>query len=166
VELNFEPVLPKGELLSAYSEVLRRIYEPRQYFARCLRMLQRRPRDAEREAFGSYDGVSKEQFRAFARSLLRQGFSRYGHWYWWFLLRGLPLRPRSIVQIVTMAIQGHHYFEITRCVVGDTVPSQRRRRRVTAGATRESAGRSVAEGFPHANAPARGAGANSIVTSG
>ena len=166
VELNFEPVLPKGELLAAYSEVLGRIYEPRQYFARCLRLLRRRPRLGRREAFGSHDGISREQVRALGRSLLRQGLSRYGHWYWWFLLRGLSLRPRFIVQVMTMAIQGHHYFEITRRVVGRTTPSERRRRQVTARAVRPPADQRAAYGFPRSNAPARAAGANSIVTSG
>jgi radical SAM superfamily enzyme YgiQ (UPF0313 family) len=137
VELNYEPLLPKELLLEAYSEVLSSIYEPRRYFARCLRLLRRLPATGGREGFGSYDGISSEQLGALRKSLLRQGLSRYGHWYWWFLVRGVLLRPRLIVTVVTMAIQGHHYFEITRKVAR----GRNRIRRTSPAALQSGAGR-------------------------
>ena len=50
-------------------------------------------------------------------SLARQLFSRYGLAYVAYVVRAILRRPDLVVNIVTMAIQGHHYFTITRAVM-------------------------------------------------
>jgi hypothetical protein len=52
--------------------------------------------------------------QAFFRSLLRQGFSRYGLRYLGLLLWTLLTRPARFPAAVTLAVRGHHYFRITR----------------------------------------------------
>ena len=117
VELNFQTGIPKQQLLSAYHRVLREVYEPREYFRRCLTLLRRFPKPQERTKSSQQRRIRMRDLRAFGRSLWRQGFSSYGHWYWWYLLRALALKPGLIVRIVTMAVQGHHYFVITNRVL-------------------------------------------------
>ena len=57
------------------------------------------------------------ELRAFFSSLLFQTFTFYGLAYWRFLLRGLLLRPSMVAETVTMAIKGHHFFQITRRIL-------------------------------------------------
>lgn len=117
VEFNFEPRLPKEELAEGYRRVLHHIYTPRNYFARCLSLLRRFPRQISKCSTDSSSSVNEREVAAFLRSLLRQGFSSYGHWYWWYLLRAITLRPRLVVTIVTLAVRGHHFFKITEQTV-------------------------------------------------
>jgi radical SAM superfamily enzyme YgiQ (UPF0313 family) len=136
VELNFRTRIPKKQLLDAYHRVLREVYEPREYFRRCLTLLRRFPKPQERTKSSQQRSIRMRDLRAFGRSLWRQGFSSYGHWYWWYLLRALAMKPRLIVRIVTMAVQGHHYFVITSRVLRSQQRSKARarseqRRRVT-----------------------------------
>lgn len=112
LEMNFRPRMEAGRLLRGYTRVLRTIYTPRRYFARCLELLRRMP---HRRA--SCRRVGLTELRAFVRSLLRQTFSRYGLAYWMFLIRGFGTRPRMGAEIVTMAVKGHHFFTITRGIL-------------------------------------------------
>jgi radical SAM superfamily enzyme YgiQ (UPF0313 family) len=115
VELNFETRLPKSFLLREYARILHTVYHPRRYFARCLELVRRLPaRRGGASGFGSLNGVSRSQLRAFARSIVIQGTRPgYARHYWAFLLRALRRSPRNIVRIVTLAVLGHHYFTIT-----------------------------------------------------
>jgi radical SAM superfamily enzyme YgiQ (UPF0313 family) len=113
VELNFEPRLPKERLAEGYRRVLHHIYSPRNYFARCLNLLRRFPRKISKCSTDSSSSINEREVRAFFKSILRQGLSSYGHWYWWYLFRALAIRPRLVVTIVTLAVRGHHFFKIT-----------------------------------------------------
>lgn len=127
VELNFEPLLPKETLIEGYRKVLQTIYTPRRYFSRCLRLIRRFPRSLQKCDTDAVGSVGTRELAAFGRSLLWQGFSGYGHWYWWFLLRAVALRPRLVVPIVTLAVRGHHFFKITERTVrrGRELPAER-----------------------------------------
>ncbi|MFW6250798.1 MAG: B12-binding domain-containing radical SAM protein [Alkalispirochaetaceae bacterium] len=127
VELNFEPRLPKERLLAGYRKVLQTIYTPRHYFARCLTLIRRFPRSLRKGDTDAAGSVGRRELTAFGRSLLWQGFSGYGHWYWWFLLRAVALRPKLIVTIITLAVRGHHFFKITERTVrrGRELPAER-----------------------------------------
>jgi hypothetical protein len=58
--------------------------------------------------------IKLPELRAFFHSLIRQTFSHYPFAYWSYLLRALCLRPLMAVEIITMAVKGHHFFIITK----------------------------------------------------
>ncbi|MFW5729968.1 MAG: B12-binding domain-containing radical SAM protein, partial [Spirochaetota bacterium] len=113
-ELNFETMLPESLLEEGYRYVLSRVYDPRRYFDRAYRFLKMHPRKEVEHASQAKEPIKWDQIAAFGRSLLFQTFSRYGFWYVWYLIRAVAVRPNRIVRAVTLAVQGHHYFVITR----------------------------------------------------
>jgi radical SAM superfamily enzyme YgiQ (UPF0313 family) len=113
-ELNFRTMLPESLLEEGYHYVLSRVYDPRRYFDRAFRFLQLHPKKEQAHASRAKEPIKWEQLAAFGRSLLFQTFSRYGFWYLWYLIRAIVVRPKRIVRAVTLAVQGHHYFVITR----------------------------------------------------
>lgn len=113
--LNFTPKLPERTLLEGYRRVLATIYDPRTYFDRCLELLSRLPAKRRAGAKGAFTRkIDMRELLAFPRSLFRQGFSFYGREYLRYLFKAVRMRPGRIVEIITMAIQGHHFITITR----------------------------------------------------
>ncbi len=109
LRLNFLPRMELGTLLAGYKRVLSEVYSPAHYFARCLRLLKAlQPHPA------AFRRIRLGESRALLRSLLVQGFSSYARDYWKFLWKGLTANPRRIADLVTMAVKGHHYFQMTR----------------------------------------------------
>jgi radical SAM superfamily enzyme YgiQ (UPF0313 family) len=122
-EMNFRPRKPMDQVLSGYRLALRRIYEPSRYFNRCLELLSRLPamvrQSTETEAphiagRSLLSTIRLRETRGFFQSLFRQSFSWYGISYLRFIFIGLWKYPRRIVNVFSMAIQGHHFFIITR----------------------------------------------------
>lgn len=110
--MNFTPLLPEQTITEGYRRVMRTIYAPRNYFQRCLTLLNRLPQRKQNRTVKPSIGV--RELTGATRSVLRQTFSRYGRHYLSFLIRALWRRPDRIVHIFTMAIQGHHYMQVTR----------------------------------------------------
>ena len=107
--LDFVPRMDARALLAGYKRVLADIYRPSHYFTRCLGLLRRMKRRKT-----SRRRIKLPELRAFFHSLIRQTFSHYAFAYWSYLLRALCLRPLMAVEIITMAVKGHHFFAITR----------------------------------------------------
>ncbi|MGD1148054.1 MAG: B12-binding domain-containing radical SAM protein [Thermoanaerobaculaceae bacterium] len=112
LRLNFVPRMDLGKLLSGYKRVLSEIYRPDRYFDRCLKLL--RSLKTHRT---SHRRVKATELRAFVLSILRQTFSSYSWAYWKFLVRGFLAKPSMLAETVTMAVKGHHFFKMTRCVL-------------------------------------------------
>ena len=110
--LNFRTIMPREVLVEGYFRVLRTVYSPRQYFERCLAVLKTYPRADKSTQLRR--PIRLRELSAFFNSVIRQTLSRYGIRYLSYLLRGLWRRPDLVVGIVTMAVQGNHYFTITR----------------------------------------------------
>lgn len=109
LRINFLPRMNKERLLEGYKRVLAEVYSPSRYFARCLALL--KVLKTHPASFRTFDlGESRALFRSF----LVQGFSRYSWSYWTFLWKGLWANPRRIADLITMAVKGHHYFQMTR----------------------------------------------------
>ena len=108
--LNFETIMPKDVLIEGYKRVLSEIYTPRNYFQRCLNLLERIPRRSEHPA----RPVDITQIKTLLRSLKKQTFSFYGWRYLFFLLKSLFINIRQFPKAVTLAVKGHHFFLITR----------------------------------------------------
>jgi len=134
--LNFRPKMPRERLEAGYYRVLETIYAPRHYFSRCLEVLNRYPRAEKARQLRKQ--IAWREIVGVLNSLARQIFSRYGIAYLSYMIRALRRRPDLIVSIVTMSIQGHHYFTITRRVVNQ------RRRELRAAARGRAGTRSAA----------------------
>ncbi len=118
LDLNFEPRHPRQLLIQGYQRLLAEIYKPRVYFKRCLELLGRLPYQTtplgqERKK----DTISFKNIKILLRSFLKQTFSPYGLSYLSYFFRALRKYPDKIVWIVSFAVQGHHFFKITREIV-------------------------------------------------
>lgn len=109
LELNYEPRMDRTALLEGYKRILRTIYAPRAYFARCLAHL-RRVKPNRKAALK----VHWTELRAGWRSITRQPFSFYGFHYLVYMARALATKPRMIPEAVSLAVKGHHFFKMTR----------------------------------------------------
>ena len=130
--LNFQPRLPVELLEAGYRRVIATIYDPRVYFNRCLALLRRYPRRSGERAprTRSRTPIALRELAGLARSLMRQTFSPYGPEYLRYLALALLRRPDQIVRIVTMAVEGHHFFTMTRKTVGRRIARATRSRTV------------------------------------
>jgi len=112
--LNFVPRMDPALLLAGYRKVMASLYSPAEYFARARALLER---------LGPSPGLrlTLADYRALLRSLVRQGvLARYRKQYWAFLRRALFMGRKRLGLAVTLAIMGHHFFEVTeRLVLAD-----------------------------------------------
>ncbi|MCP3682816.1 MAG: B12-binding domain-containing radical SAM protein [bacterium] len=111
IELNFIPGNGKdtSKILHDYRNLLARLYDPKNYFARCevfLANLGKRRR-------ASVEVKNFSDFITFAKSFKTQAFSYYGPSYIQFLVRSLVFHPALFPEAVKAAVKGHHYFKIT-----------------------------------------------------
>jgi len=118
VELNFHTKLPKEILLDGYRRVLSEVYSPKIYFKRCFAVL-KRYRDGRKKGLiqnnrASNNGIHLRELKGFFSSLILQSFSKYGIHYLRYLIKALLFDRENIVRIVTFAIQGYHFFKITK----------------------------------------------------
>ncbi|MBP7585978.1 MAG: B12-binding domain-containing radical SAM protein [Spirochaetes bacterium] len=113
LDMNFVPVMDAGTIAEGYRKVLRAIYDPKNYFARCLVTLDQVPWSAR-----PAQPLRYQDMRAFVTSLVTQALSPYGHRYLAFLWKALRKDPAGFPVAVRMAIREHHFHKITRAVVG------------------------------------------------
>ncbi len=111
---NFKTVLPEVHLLEGYFKVLGEIYRPRAYFDRCLELLARFPEWRRVRRPGEQKAVTPRNLVYLLRSLLVQSFSRYGLEYLRFVVKALKISPGLVETFITFAVQGRHFFIITR----------------------------------------------------
>jgi radical SAM superfamily enzyme YgiQ (UPF0313 family) len=111
-KLNFVPKMDTRELLAGYKRLLSNLYDPDNYFQRCLQLLRNLKIHKT-----SRRRIKRTELRAFFRSLLVQTFSSYGWSYWKFLTRAFFMKPNLTSETVTMAVKGHHFFKMTRRVL-------------------------------------------------
>jgi hypothetical protein len=107
VDLNFIPRMDTQELLDGYRRILQTIYNPREYFQRTSAFLAQLGR-------GSRSPLVFSDLVALVRSLWRQGLlSHYRGEYWKFLVHSVRRHRQHFSKAVTLAIMGHHFFELT-----------------------------------------------------
>jgi radical SAM superfamily enzyme YgiQ (UPF0313 family) len=106
--LNFRPVLNREFLERGYRELMRRLYEPRNYYRR-IRVFLR----THRAAGGERLRLSWADLRAFVKSFWLLGVWHRGRLaYWWFLWSTLLRRPRQFRLAIELAIIGHHFRRV------------------------------------------------------
>ncbi|HTS67771.1 MAG TPA: DUF4070 domain-containing protein [Terriglobia bacterium] len=106
-DLNFIPRMDTQVLLDGYRRILQTIYEPREYFQRASTFLSHLGK-------GSRSPLVFSDLMALGRSLWRQGLlSSYRGEYWKFLGQSLRQHRHHFSKAITLAIMGHHFFELT-----------------------------------------------------
>ncbi len=114
MSLNFVPEMPREELIAEYRRVISTLYDPtlKNYFARCLKLLEHMPRTRH-----NVRKIQKDEVRAFALSIQKQFFSRQGLEYAKFLIKTLKNHPGMFPEAVRLAVMGYHLEKITRHTV-------------------------------------------------
>jgi radical SAM superfamily enzyme YgiQ (UPF0313 family) len=106
-DLNFRPKLNREYLENGYRELMRRLYEPRNYYRRIRVFLAHYEGGAERLH------LSWSDCEAFVKSLWLLGVRYRGRWaYWWFFAGTLLRRPRRFRVAIELAIIGHHFRQV------------------------------------------------------
>lgn len=105
--LNFKPMMDRDFLQSGYRDLVKRLYEPRNYYPRIGTFLRcHRPGGPRRRASG-------KDFMAALKSFWVLGIwhrGRVGYWrlFWATLIR----RPRQLPQAIEFAILGYHFRRV------------------------------------------------------
>jgi radical SAM superfamily enzyme YgiQ (UPF0313 family) len=107
--LNFRPKLGREFLLNGYRELMRQLYEPRNYYQRIRTFLEHsRPQ-------GPRLRLSRSDVQAFVKSLWLLGVWHRGRRaYWQFFVTALLRWPRQFHQAMELAIIGHHFRRMAR----------------------------------------------------
>jgi radical SAM superfamily enzyme YgiQ (UPF0313 family) len=107
LDLNFIPKMDKQQLIDGYQRILRTIYSPKEYFERASAFLSQLGEAAR-------PPVVFSDVMALCRSLWRQGIvHNYRKEYWKFLAQTVRRHRRHFSKAITLAIMGHHFFELT-----------------------------------------------------
>lgn len=101
--LNFRPRANREYLVNGYRELMRRLYEPRHYYARIRTFLKCHRAAGPRLRF------SRAEVRAFLKSFWMLGVRHPGRAAYWRLFWGTLLRrPRQFAHAIELAITGYH----------------------------------------------------------
>jgi len=107
--LNFKPKLNKDFLVSGYRDLMKKLYEPRNYYQRIRMFLKNhRPR-------GPRLRLSRADFFAFLKSFWVLGIRHRGRVsYWRFFWSTLLKRPRQFPHAIELAILGYHFRRVAK----------------------------------------------------
>ena len=107
--LNFMPKLNRAYLRAGYAELMKKLYEPRNYYQRIRVFLQRhRPT-------GPRKHLSRGDVMAFFRSFWTLGVWHRGRVAYWRLFWGtLIKRPRQFPHAIELAVTGYHLRRVAR----------------------------------------------------
>ncbi len=105
--LNFRPRLDRALLESGYRELMRRLYEPRNYYGRIRVFLKNHRVTGERLRLSWVD------CEAFVKSFWLLGVWHRGRLAYWRFMAGTMLRrPRQFRVAIELAIIGHHFRRV------------------------------------------------------
>ena len=107
--LNFRPRLDREFLVNGYRELMKELYQPRNYYRRISTFLE------NHKPQGPRLGVSWTEVQAFLKSLWLLGFWHRGRLaYWRFCITALLRRPRLFPVAIELAIIGHHFRRVAK----------------------------------------------------
>jgi radical SAM superfamily enzyme YgiQ (UPF0313 family) len=105
--LNFKPKLSREYLENGYRELMKRLYEPRNYYRRIRVFLRNHKAGSERLR------LSRVDVGAFVKSFWLLGVWHRGRFaYWRFCAGTLVRRPRQFRVAIELAIIGHHFRRV------------------------------------------------------
>jgi radical SAM superfamily enzyme YgiQ (UPF0313 family) len=106
-DLNFTPRLDRGYLVDGHRTLMRRLYEPGNYYRRCRTFL------ASYRPGGPRLPRPPRDLLAVLRSLWLLGIRHRGRRaYWLFFWSTLLQRPRQMPHAIELSIFGHHYRQV------------------------------------------------------
>jgi radical SAM superfamily enzyme YgiQ (UPF0313 family) len=106
-DLNFTPRLDREYLVDGHRTLMRRLYEPRNYYRRCRTFL------ASYRPGGPRLARPPRDLLALLRSLWLLGFRHRGRTaYWLFFWSTLLRQPRQMPHAIELSIFGHHYRRV------------------------------------------------------
>jgi radical SAM superfamily enzyme YgiQ (UPF0313 family) len=111
-QINFVTKMPAEKVISGYKHIISEIYNPKNYFERCLTLMSRLPNKKTLNKHFEFAYI-----KAFFMSLFKQSFSRYGFTYLRYLLKVLFKKPGFFVPAVVLAVKGYHFFKITEEII-------------------------------------------------
>jgi len=113
LQLNFIPKMDIDTLTEGYKRVVKAIYTPKNYYARCNTLLKNMNEYPSRPVAKMTLPVLAKNLKGLFASFFIQLFSGYGFEYLKFFLKNLFTRPGVFVQAVSKSVMGHHLFRIT-----------------------------------------------------
>jgi radical SAM superfamily enzyme YgiQ (UPF0313 family) len=107
--LNFQPKLSREFLITGYRELMKKLYEPGNYYQRVRTFLKsHRPSGVRRR-------ISRADLMAFFKSFWALGIWHRGRVsYWRLFWSTLIKRPRQFAHAMELAIMGHHFRRVAR----------------------------------------------------
>jgi radical SAM superfamily enzyme YgiQ (UPF0313 family) len=107
--LNFKTRLNREFLIEGYRDLMKRLYEPKAYYARIRTFLEsHRPQ-------GPQLRISTADIKAFVRSFWLLGLRERGrHLYWRFFCSTLLRRPKQLRHAIELAVIGYHFRKVAR----------------------------------------------------
>lgn len=111
MSLNFVPEMPRKQLISEYRRVISTLYDPtlKNYFARSYTLLEHMPKTPH-----NVRSITRDEVKAFLRSMKLQMFSKQGFEYFKFLVKVIKNYPKMFPEGVRLAVMGYHLEKITR----------------------------------------------------
>jgi radical SAM superfamily enzyme YgiQ (UPF0313 family) len=108
---NFITKIEASQLISGYRNLLGQLYDKRlkTYFQRCNLLL-----DTLQERASFSRNIGCREMMVLMKSLLQQSLKPYGLRYIRFVTRNLLKNRRLFPEAVRLALQGHHFYMITR----------------------------------------------------
>ncbi len=107
--LNFRPKLSRAYLRAGYAELMKKLYEPGNYYQRIRTFLQRHRPTGPRQR------LSRGDVMAFLKSFWTLGVWHRGQAGYWRLFWGtLIKRPRQFPRAMELAIVGYHFRRVAR----------------------------------------------------
>jgi radical SAM superfamily enzyme YgiQ (UPF0313 family) len=107
--LNFKPSLSKEYLVNGYRDLMKKLYEPHNYYARIRTFLK------SHRPTGPRLRLSRADFNAFLKSFWVLGVWHRGRFAYWRLFWGTLLkRPRQFSCAIELAITGYHLRRVAK----------------------------------------------------
>ncbi len=109
--LNFIPKMDLKELISGYCKTLEWLYgkKLKNYFNRCNELL-----DAIEYRVNNFRKIKFNDMLILLKSFFFQSLMPYGRKYIFFIFRNFIKNRKLFPSVVSLAIQGHHFYKITR----------------------------------------------------
>lgn len=109
LKMNFVPKMPEEKIVAGYKKILSEIYNPKNYFDRCIDLIGRLPKQlmVSRAPRNKY-------MKILFLCLTKQTFSSYGLIYLRFLYRVFKVNPQNFPLAMNLAIKGYHFFCMTK----------------------------------------------------
>ncbi len=105
---NFRTRMDRGALVRGYAHLLSQLYSPSEYYARCLRVIQRRGPSRTRFHLPTWSDL-----RALVMSLVHHGLAGPARGAYWRVLRAGLRRPHNLRRAIALAIAGEHFRRFT-----------------------------------------------------